>query len=162
ALTQRPELRERQAAIQASLLTLQGAKVLPFSPNLLLGYSAGTFGGGSNTAAQGIPQADGSILQQSRFGNFGDRQDFDAVLFWTLRNLGAGNVAQIRLARSDLRQNELRQIETLDRVRAEVAAASVRTRTRWAQIERSEKAIAASKNAFQQDLFRTRNREGLP
>lgn len=46
ALTQRPELRERQAAIRAALLELQGAKVLPFSPNIILGYSAGTFGGG--------------------------------------------------------------------------------------------------------------------
>src|SRR6516164_1040054 len=48
AITQRPELQERQAAIRAALLELQNAKVLPFSPNVILGYSAGGFGGGSN------------------------------------------------------------------------------------------------------------------
>src|SRR5579862_2170644 len=66
AVTQRPELREQQAAIRASLLELDGAKCLPFSPNIILGYSAGTFGGGSNLAANGILQSNGSVLQQNR------------------------------------------------------------------------------------------------
>src|SRR5438128_6953753 len=88
AVVQRPELHERQAAIRAALLELQGAKCLPFSPNLILGYSAGDFGGGSNLVSQGVPQADGTILQQHRFGNFDDRQDVDAVVYWSLRNLG--------------------------------------------------------------------------
>lgn len=152
ALVQRPELRERQAAIRAAFLQMQSAKVLPFSPNLLIGYSAGSFGGGSNLVE----------TTQSRFGNFGDRQDFDVVLFWTLRNLGVGNVALIRLDQSRLRQEELRQVIVLDRIRAEVATASARTHTRYTQIELQEKAIAASKKAFQQDLFRTRNNLGLP
>jgi outer membrane protein TolC len=151
ALVQRPELRERQAAIRAAFLQMQSAKVLPFSPNLLIGYSAGSFGGGSDLATT-----------QSRFGNFGDRQDFDVVLFWTLRNLGVGNVAFVRLDQSRLRQEELRQVIVLDRIRAEVATASARTHSRYAQIELQEKAIAASKKAFQQDLFRTRNNLGLP
>ncbi len=54
ALMQRPELAERQAAIREALLALSAAKVLPFSPNVIVGYSAGTFGGGSNLAAAGI------------------------------------------------------------------------------------------------------------
>src|SRR5262249_5021902 len=62
AVPQRPELRERQAAIRAALLELDGAKCLPFSPNLILGYSAGDFGGGSNLVSQGIKQADGTVL----------------------------------------------------------------------------------------------------
>ena len=103
AVTQRPELRERQAAIRAALLELDGAKLLPFSPNVILGYSTGTFGGGSNLVAQGITQPDGSVLQQNRFGNFGSRQDVDAVVFWSLRNLGVGNLAMIRLANSNVR-----------------------------------------------------------
>ena len=98
ALTQRPELQERQAAIRAALLELQSAKVLPFSPNIIVGYSAGTFGGGSNLAAQGITQPDGSTVSQSRFGNFSSRQDLDAIMYWSIRNLGIGNLAQIRLA----------------------------------------------------------------
>ena len=161
AVSQRPELQERRAAILAAMLELRSAKLLPFSPNLLAGYSAGTFGGGSNLVAEGIPQANGSILQQHRFGNFDDRQDFDVVLWWTLRNLGVGNVAQVRLARSNLRQDQLREVETLDRVRAEVATAYARTHARFAQIETGDRALQTSERAYQEDFTRTKNGFGL-
>jgi outer membrane protein TolC len=162
ALTQRPELGERQAAIREALIVLRGAKLLPFSPTIVLGYSAGTFGGGSNLASAGILQANGTVLQQSRFDNFGGREDFDAVLYWSLRNLGVGNVALIRLAQSNLRTNNFRQIEVLDRVRMEVAQAYARTHARFAQIETAERAIQSGQNAFQQDFNRARGRVGLP
>jgi outer membrane protein TolC len=162
ALTQRPELRERQAAIRAALLELSGARCLPFSPNLLLGYSAGSFGGGSNLAAEGIKQADGSTLQQHRFGNFGERQDVDAVVYWSLRNLGIGNLALVRLAQSNVRANELRQIEVLDRIGAEVATAYARAHARFAQIASSERAVEASARALPLEIERTRNKQGRP
>lgn len=162
SLLQRPELQERQAAIRAALLELEGAKVLPFSPSVVLGYSAGSFGGGSNLAAQGLVQPDGTVLQQSRFGNFAGRQDVDAVVYWTLRNLGVGNVALIRLAQSNQRAEQLRQTEVLDRVRMQVAVAYARARARLAQIEINERAVGTSQKAFKEDFARTRNREGLP
>jgi len=158
----RPELRERQAAIRAALLELDSAKVLPFSPNVILGYSAGSFGGGSNLVANGILQADGSVLQQNRFGNFGDRQDVDAIVFWSLRNLGVGNLALIRLADSNVRSERLRQVEVLDRVGAEVATAYAKARARFAQIATNERAAQDSEKAFQQDVVRARNNLGLP
>src|SRR5262249_26956553 len=99
---------------------------------------------------------------QPRFDSFAGRQDFDAVLFWTARNLGVGNLAQVRLAQSNLRGNELRQVEVLDRIRAEVAAAYARTHARFAQIATGERAVQSGRRAFQEDLVRTRNREGLP
>jgi outer membrane protein TolC len=162
ALTQRPELRERQAAIRAALLELDAARVLPFSPNLILGYSAGTFGGGSNLVANGIPQPDGSVLQQNRFGNFGGRQDVDTVVFWSLKNLGIGNLALIRLADSNVRTQRLHEVEVLDRVGAEVATAYAKTHARFAQIATNERAVQASERAFQQDLVRAKNNLGLP
>jgi outer membrane protein TolC len=162
ALAQRPELRERQAAIRAALLELDGAKFLPFSPNLILGYSAGSFGGGSNLVAQGIPQANGSTLQQSRFGSFAGRQDVDTVVYWSLRNLGIGNLALIRLARTNVRSEELRQIEVLDRIRMEVAVAQARSRARFAQIATSEQAVKSGESGFKADVERTRFGVGLP
>jgi outer membrane protein TolC len=161
-MTQRPELGERQAAIRAALLELDAAKWLPFSPTVLLGYSAGSFGGGSNLGAAGIPQADGSILQQNRFGNFGGRQDVDAVVYWSLRNLGVTNVALIRLAGSKVRSEQLRQTEVLDRIGAEVAAAYARSHARFAQIATNERAVKASADAFPNEVERTRNFQGLP
>jgi outer membrane protein TolC len=154
ALTQRPELHAQQAAIRAALLALDGAKVLPFSPNVIIGYSNGSFGGGSNLAKQSTGQA--------RFANFDDRQDVDAILYWSLQNLGVGNVAMIRLARSNLRQEELRRLIVLNRVRSEVAAAYARSHARYAQIATTEKAVTAGRRAYQEDLFRTRNGQGLP
>jgi outer membrane protein TolC len=162
ALNQRPELQERRAAIQAALLELRGAKILPFSPNIILGYSAGTFGGGSNLAAEGIVQPDGTVLRQPRFDSFAGRDDFDAVIYWSLRNLGVGNLAQIRLAQSHLRSTQLHEVEVLDRVRSEVAAAYARTHARWAQITTGERAVQTSQRGFQEDLERTRNNLGLP
>src|SRR5262249_48243867 len=64
ALTQRPELAERRAEVRAALYRLSQAKLLPFAPNVVLGYSAGTFGGGSNLVSQGIVQANGTVLRQ--------------------------------------------------------------------------------------------------
>ena len=82
AIVGRPELAERQAAIRRALLDLHGAKMLPFSPNVILGFSAGTFGGGSNLVAPA-------------FGDFAGRSDTDAVAYWTLQNLAVGNRALI-------------------------------------------------------------------
>ena len=154
ALMQRPELKARQAAVRAAFLELQAAKVLPFSPNYIVGYSTGTFGGGSNLVAQSTGA--------SRMGSFDNRQDFDAVLYWSVRNLGVGNLALVKLARSNLRQDELRGLEMLDRVRTDVATASARVHARYAQIDTNEQAVGSSRKAFEQDLLRARNLEGLP
>ena len=43
-----------------------------------------------------------------------------------------------------------------------MAAAYARTHARFAQIESGERAVQSSQKAFQEDLTRTRNREGLP
>jgi outer membrane protein TolC len=155
ALAQRPELKERQAAIQAALYELHGAKALPFAPNYIIGYSNGDFGGGSNLATEASPP-------QPRFSSLTERQDFDAVVYWSLRNLGVGNVALVRLARSNLRQDELRSVEVFDRVRAEVVLAYARTHLRLAKVDAAERAIRSGQRAFDQDLLRIRNGQGLP
>lgn len=162
ALMQRPELAARRAEIQEALFGLSNAKLLPFSPTVILGFSAGTFGGGSNLLANGIVQANGSTLTGSQFGQFGDRTDLDAVAYWTLQNLGVGNVAQIRVARSRVRQTELRQLETLNRIRTEVAEAYARSHALYVQIETAEKAVRPSAEAYKEDLARIKGLEGLP
>jgi outer membrane protein TolC len=162
AMTQRPELNAQRAAIRAAFLELRGAKVLPFSPNFILGYSAGTFGGGSNLVSKGVALPDGTTLQQPRFDSFAGREDIDAVVYWTVRNLGLGNLAIVRLAQSRLRTQNYRLVEVLNRVRAEVASSYARTQARYAQIEIGERAIKSGTDAFQEDMTRIRNAVGLP
>ncbi len=91
ALLHRPELSARRTAVKAALLELRSAKLLPFSPTVLGGFSDGVFGGGSSI---------GSSEGQPRFDSFAERSDVDIVVYWTLRNLGLGNKALIDAARA--------------------------------------------------------------
>lgn len=142
-LLRRPELAAQRAAIEAALMYLGGAKILPFSPNFLIGFSAGGFGGGSN-------------LVRPIFGGFGGRQDFDAVMYWTIQNLGLGNVALINQAKARLQISQYQQIEILNLVRADIAEAYARTHARYAQIGVYEEAVRSGYMAFHEDLDRTR------
>jgi outer membrane protein TolC len=142
-LLRRPELAAQRAAIEAALLYLGGAKILPFSPNTMLGFSAGGFGGGSN-------------LVRPIFGGFGGREDLDVVVFWTIQNLGLGNIALINQAKARLQVNKFEQVEILNMVRADVAEAYARTHARYAQIGVYEEAVRAGYLAFHEDLDRTR------
>jgi outer membrane protein TolC len=142
-LLRRPELAAQRAAIEAAFLYLGGAKILPFSPNFYLGFSAGGFGGGSN-------------LVRPIFGGFSGREDLDAVVFWTIQNLGLGNIALIRAADARLRINEFQQVELLNMVRADIAEAYARSHARYAQIGTYEDAVRSGYLAFHEDLDRTR------
>ncbi len=143
-LLQRPELGERRAAIVEALLYLEGAKVLPFSPTVLIGFSSGGFGGGSN-------------LVRPIFGGFGGRSDFDAMAYWTLQNLGMGNLSMINLAKARLGVTRYQEIAVLDQVRAEVAEAYAKSHARYARIGISERAVASATKGFREDLLRIEN-----
>ncbi|OYV88815.1 MAG: hypothetical protein B7Z73_07705, partial [Planctomycetia bacterium 21-64-5] len=149
AYLRRPELSADRVAIETAILSLRGAQVLPFSPTTLVGYSAGTLGGGSN-------------LVSPRFGDYRGRADFDVLAYWTLQSMGIGNKVQIDIARSRLRQSDWRRLQTLNLVREQVAAAYDRAQVRFASIDTAESAVRASLDAFNEDLLRVRNNEGLP
>ena len=142
-LLRRPEVAAQRAAIESALLYLGGAKILPFSPNILLGFSAGGFGGGSN-------------LVRPIFGGFGGREDFDVVVYWTIQNLGLGNLALIRGADARLQISKFEQVELLNMVRADIAEAYARTHARYAQIGVYEEAVRSGYLAFHEDLDRIR------
>ncbi len=154
AMLERPDLAERRAAIRETFLAFRGTQWLPFSPNALVGFSAGTFGGGSNivTESTGAP----------RFGNFSGRNDFDVIMYWTLQNCGCGNVALINAAQARLRQNDYRFLIVLNQARADVASAYAISRARYAQVYVNEQAARVGRTGFQEDFLRTRNSEGLP
>lgn len=164
ALMQRPELAARRSEVRTALYELSLAKVLPFSPTAVLGFSAGGFGGGSNLVARapGFVNGDGSRVVAPRFSPLDGRTDFDVAVFWTVRNLGVGNLAVVRAADSRTRQARLRELETLNRVRAEVAEAHGWTAARAVQIDAGERAVRAAREAYTQDLARIRGGQGLP
>lgn len=143
-LLQRPELKAQHAAIRQALLALEGARVLPFSPTILVGFSSGGFGGGSN-------------LVSPVFGGFGGRSDFDVFSYWTLQNLGVGNLSLINLAKARLGVVRYEQIAVLDQVRAEIAEAYAKTHARYAQIGTAERGVRSGTKGFREDLIRIQN-----
>ena len=153
ALLERPELQARRTAIRAAFLELDSAKVLPFSPTMIGGFSGGAFGGGSSV---------GAAAGQARFDNFSDRTDSDVVFFWSLQNLGVGNKALIDVARAKLRRSQLEELVVLDQVRDEVASAYVLTQSRFAEIGRQAQAVRTGVSALREDMRRVRGRQGLP
>ena len=163
ALLQRPELAARRSEVQTALYELSLAKVLPFAPNVILGFSSGQFGGGSNliSTPPGFISSDGQLHTGPRFGNFDGRSDFDVVVFWTFRNMGVGNVALFRAADSRVKQSRLRELETLNAVRAEVAESHARVAARFLQIDAAEKAVQASTEAYSEDLTRIKGGQRL-
>jgi outer membrane protein TolC len=154
AMLQRPDLAQRRTAIRETFLSLQASRLLPFSPNVFLGFSAGTFGGGSNIVAE--------TTTDPRFGSFSGRNDFDVIGYWTLQNLGIGNKALIDAARARLGQNDYRFLIVLNQARADVAEAYALSMARYAQIGTNEQATRTGRAGFQEDLLRTRNHAGLP
>ncbi|HEV3298871.1 MAG TPA: TolC family protein [Planctomycetaceae bacterium] len=153
AALNRPELLARRAALRAAMLELDGARVLPFSPTVLMGFSGGAFGGGSDIAAsQGLP----------RFGDISGRTDLDVALYWTLRNLGVGNKALIDAARARLRASEFQELDVLDSVRQEVVDSYVQALSWLAQVNWHVQAVRSGEQASKEDLIRVRGREARP
>ncbi|MHB1560364.1 MAG: TolC family protein [Isosphaeraceae bacterium] len=149
ALVQRPEMGARRAVVREALLALHGARVLPFSPTVFLGFSSGGYGGGSN-------------LVRPVFGGFGGRSDFDAVAYWTLLNMGVGNAALIKVARAHVGVTQFQQLAMLDHIRDEVAEAYARTHARYQQILEDEEAVRSGIRGFREDLERIKQAAGLP
>src|SRR5262249_6712730 len=136
----------RRSQVREALYELSLAKVLPFSPNVILGFSAGGFGGGRNLVANAGTGPPVSTL--------GGPSDFDLAVVWALRDMGVGNLALTRAADSRVKQIRLRELETLNTVRAEVAEAHARVAARFLQIDAAEKAVRASSEAYAEDLAR--------
>ena len=153
AALNRPELLAQRAAIRAALLQLDNARLLPFSPTVLMGLSGGAFGGGSSV---------GESEEQPRFGEIASRMDLNVDMYWSLQNLGVGNLALIMAAKSRLRQSELDELRALDLVRNEVVTAYVQALSWLAQVNWQAQAVRAGERASKEDLARVRGREGLP
>ena len=150
ALIQRPEMGERRVAIRQALLGLEGARALPFSPTVLLAASGGGYGGGSN-------------LVRPLFGGMSGRTDADLVAYWTLQNMGVGNLALIKIARANLGVRQYQELAVLDQVRDEVAEAYAKTHARYEELVEDEQAVRSGVRGFSEDLERIKEAaEGLP
>lgn len=114
ALSNRPDLAENQAQVQAAIERVRAAKYRPLLPSVFVNYNWGGFGGGPNA------NRSGGFGPSGRIHNFGTRSDFDVTLMWRLQNFGLGNRAEIREQESFERQANLRQLQLQDIVITQV------------------------------------------
>ncbi len=119
----------------------------PLIPTVAVGFSAGDFGGGSD-------------LVGYRFSHFNSRTDFDVVAFWTLQNLGIGNLAIQNKVRADMLQAEALRARTIDNVRREVADALAQTNAARLQMRIAESRVTTAQQGFHEDLLRAKNLQG--
>ncbi|MFI5456157.1 MAG: TolC family protein [Isosphaerales bacterium] len=142
ALRQRPDLGARTAAIGEAEARYKQEVGRPLLPTLWLGFSGGTFGGGSN-------------LTPPLVGNFAGRADFDVRLYWTLLNLGAGNLSLIKERRAEIGQAVAERSSAINRARGEVSSSLAGARAAEHEIEVARRELSAAELAFRQDLDRT-------
>jgi len=149
AMENRPEIKARAATVAASEVRYRQEKVRPFLPTLSVGYSAGAFGGGSNLA--GTP-----------FGHFNGRTDLDAYAFWTLQNLGLGNLALQKRRRVEIEEAQSELVASVNRVRDEVAEAHADSAARQRDLEVARRKLERAQDGMKRDLQRVRAFQGKP
>jgi outer membrane protein TolC len=131
ALSNRPELAENRALVQAALERVRTAQFRPLLPNLVVNYSWGDFGGSPDLnppiitppVKKGDPPKVTSVPgfgPSGRIEHFNTRSDFDATILWRLQNFGLGNRAEVREQQALHRQAQFRRLQAQDRVIAQV------------------------------------------
>ena len=145
-LENRPELAELQFLVCEAVYRYRREKYAPMLPSVLLGVSQSRFGGGFGS----------NIDNQRR------RFDFDATVYWELRNLGFGERAKRDETRSRYDQVRAQQIGMMDRVAREIVEAHEQVKSRKERIDVSKLGIKSATNSYQRDLERIREGEGLP
>jgi outer membrane protein TolC len=136
ALSNRPELAEHRAMIQAACARLRQAQYGPWLPSLLLDASGGSFGGGRN----------------SFFGDFDGRSDVEAAAVWQFQNLGLGDRALVRERASEVRQAQLRVVSLMDEVVTEAAEAAAGVEARRGQLEHAKQAVVSATDSYRRNL----------
>ncbi len=149
ALRQRPDIAARTAAIGEAEAHLKQEVGRPLLPTLWVGFSGGAFGGGSN-------------LVPPLVGNFAGRTDFDVRVYWTLLNLGAGNLSLIKERRARVGQMAAEQSATINLARGEVSAALADSRAAFNEVGVARSELASAELGFKEDLERSRQNLGRP
>jgi outer membrane protein TolC len=149
ALLNRPEIAARSADLAVIQTQLKKENWRPLLPALAVGFSAGGFGGGGSFA-------------DSNFGHWSSRTDFDVTAYWTLRNLGFGNLALQREFRGKVAEAIAERVKVSDEIRRQVAEAFAEVVAQRREIDVAIRRLETSQRAYSQDLIRAKNALGRP
>jgi outer membrane protein TolC len=154
AQRERPELAAIRAEIARKSTQVRQERLRPLLPTVAVGYSAGGFGGGTNRTDL--------VPIHPQFGRIGSRADFDVIAYWSVQNMGAGNLALARTRQTERQIAEVEQVRLLNQVRREVATALALTEARRRQVDIAQQRLDAAEKGFREDYQRTRAKIGLP
>ncbi len=136
AIGARPELRRADAERDAASYRVRQEELRPWLPHIYTGASGGGFGGG----------------QGGNIDDFDGRTDFDLIALWELQNMGLGNAALRREARSNFRQLNLSLQQIRDLIATEVAQAYQRVQLRLRQIDVTQPQVESAQQALDLNL----------
>lgn len=149
ALRGRPEIEARAAEVEAAEIRHKQEIYRPFLPTIFIAFSGGAFGGGSNYAP---PQLSG----------FAGRADFDVGAFWTVRNLGLGNLAAQKRREAQTGEAIAARQLAVSQARTEVGAAFADAAAARRRVALATDQLLSARDGFRQDLLRIRNTVGRP
>lgn len=146
AHSNRPELCENQFEIDAAWNSYKRERYSPLVPNVGLGVSWGGYAGGVGDT----------------IGNQRDRFDFDALVYWEVRNLGLGESAARTSAKSRMHQSQFRRAKLGAVIRKEVAIAYAGVGSAAKQIIQAEAGVKSANDSLTRNFKRIREGQGLP
>ena len=132
--------------VEEAVRRLDRERYAPLLPSLLLDVSQSGYGGGPDSVVS----------------DFSGRFDFDATVYWELRNFGLGDAAAQKAARSRLEQSRQLQIQLMDRVAREIVEAHAQSESLRGQIAVAESGIRVASESYRRNLERIRGGQGLP
>ena len=141
ALRYRPEMGARSSEVAAAEVRFRQEQLRPLLPIVAVGFSGGTFGGGSD-------------LVTPTYGSFSGRSDFDAMALWTLQNLGFGNASLRGQRRAQINEVVADRVRTANQVRDEVAAAYAEAAARLQQVTVAERRLTTAEAGFRNEVRR--------
>ncbi len=162
ALLNRPEVRAQVQEIALARTRLRQERTRPFLPTLSAGFSAGSFGGGSNLTAAGIVQPGGGVLTSPRFGRFDGRVDIDVYAVWTLQNAGMGNLALARGAQAVLGESAAELERVNNQIREQVVEALSASQAAERQMNVARKQLASAEEGYREEMTRIKQTVGRP
>ncbi|WP_166822731.1 TolC family protein [Thalassoroseus pseudoceratinae] len=145
-LSNRPELAQSRHLVGMACEQLRREQAAPLVPSVILGMSYGGFGGGRNS----------DVI------NYSDRFDVDVMAYWEVRNLGFGEQAARHKASAQIHQAQSDQVRLMDQIAREVLESHAQVDARQRQIAIVEGGISSAQAAYERDMLRIREGQGLP
>jgi outer membrane protein TolC len=145
-LSSRPELAQSRHLVEEAVRRLDREQYAPLLPSLLLDVSQSGYGGGPDSVV----------------ADFRGRFDFDATVYWELRNFGLGDAAARKAAHSRLEQSRQLQIQVMDRVAREIIEAHAQSESLRGQVVVAQSGIRVASESYRRNLERIRGGQGLP